>query len=59
MKTFISYALMFIGFYIIAGTAGASDNDPFMPMAQINLQLLLGVSIFANGYLFLKKSVDN
>ena len=55
MKTFISYTLMAIGFYIIAGTAGAADNDPFMPMAQINLQLLLGVSIFANGYLFFEK----
>lgn len=55
MKTVISSILMFIGVFIIAGTAGASDNDPFMSQAQINLQLLLGISIFANGYLFLKK----
>ena len=54
MKIF-SIILMFIGFYIIAGTAGYSDAHPEMELAQINLQLLLGISLFANGFLLYGK----
>lgn len=38
-----------IGFFLLAGTAGASDLDPFMPLWQITLQSLAGLAMFAWG----------
>lgn len=39
----------FVGFLLIAGTAGASDLDPFMPLWQITLQGVIGLAMFTWG----------
>ena len=38
-----------IGFFIIAGTAGASDLDPFMPLSQITIQCGIGLTLLGFG----------
>lgn len=48
----ISIIFMIIGALIVVGTAGASDLDPYMPLSQIDIQLLIGISFFALGWLF-------
>lgn len=38
-----------LGFFLLAGTAGASDLDPFMPLWQVTLQSLIGLAMFTWG----------
>lgn len=38
-----------VGFLIIAGTAGASDQNPFMPLWQITVQCVIGLLMFTWG----------
>lgn len=47
-------ALTFIGFLIIAGTAGASDLNPFMSLTQITIQTLIGLGVMVMGALHLE-----
>lgn len=37
------------GFLILAGTAGASDLNPLMPIWQVTAQSLAGLGLFAWG----------
>lgn len=45
----LTYALLLAGILILAGTAGASDQDPFMPMWQMLTQSCVGLALFAWG----------
>jgi hypothetical protein len=38
-----------LGFVLIAGTAGASDANPFMSLTQITVQLAIGLGMFVYG----------
>lgn len=43
-----------IGFFIIAGTAGVSDLNPYMSLTQITIQSLVGLGLLGYGVLKLE-----
>lgn len=45
----LSYTLLIVGMLILAGTAGAGDNDVTMPLGQILVQGAIGLLLFAWG----------
>jgi hypothetical protein len=47
----MNYVFVVVGWLIMAGTAGASDMDVTMSMTQITVQVLIGIAIFARGWL--------
>lgn len=44
-----TYALLLVGILVLAGTAGESDNNVFMPVWQILTQGAVGLALFAWG----------
>jgi hypothetical protein len=44
-----TYALLITGLIILAGTAGESDRNVYMPMWQMLSQGLLGLALFIWG----------
>ena len=53
----MNYVFAVVGFLIMAGIAGASDVGVTMPMSQITVQVLIGMAIFARGWLGLISQV--
>lgn len=38
-----------LGFFLLAGTAGSSDLNPFMSLTQITIQSIIGLGMFIYG----------
>lgn len=56
-KKFFKMCLL-IGFFIVLGTAGKSDNNDLMPFSQIIGQSAIGVFLMVVGFIPLKLSGD-
>ena len=54
----VSFILMFVGFFVIAGTAGAADMDTTMSLTDIAANLIVGTSMMAWGAYILSKTQD-
>ena len=54
-----TYALLLVGILVLAGTAGASDLDPGMSLAQMLAQSLLGLALFSWGVARSRKHYDH